>query len=72
MFEPEAFRKDVYCIEKSTCEIVGTLRSHRQTFEAPAVIRHPHNDPAPGELCPPMTPSHYAPGHSISAIQVLS
>jgi len=39
MFEREVFRKQMYCIEKSTCDIVGTFR-------------RPHSDSAPGELCP--------------------
>jgi len=47
MFEPEVFQKQIYCIEESTCDIVGTFwRSH--------------SDMAPGELClscpPPITP----------------
>jgi len=25
MFEPEIFRKQMYCIEESICDIVGTL-----------------------------------------------
>jgi len=40
MFELEVFRKQMYCIEESTCDIVGTFR-------------RPHSDLAPGELCPP-------------------
>jgi len=31
MFKPEVFRKQMYCIEESTCDIVGifdALRSH--------------------------------------------
>jgi len=42
----------MYCIEESTCDV--TLLG---LFGAPAVIRRPHGDLAPGELCP----SHYAP-----------
>ena len=38
MFEPEVFRKQIYCIE-DTCDIVGTFR-------------RPHNDTAPG-IVPP-------------------
>jgi len=34
MFEPEIFRKQIYCIEKSTCDIVGTFRRHPQSFGA--------------------------------------
>jgi len=39
MFEPEIFRKQKYCIEESTCDIVGTFRCTRS-----------HS--APGELLP--------------------
>jgi len=35
--EPELFRKQIYSIEESTCDIVGTFR-------------RPHSDSAPGEL----------------------
>jgi len=44
MFEPEVFRKQMYCIE----EFVTLLG----LFGAPAVIRRPHIDSAHGELCP--------------------
>jgi len=40
MFEPEFLRKQMYCIEESTCDIAGTFR-------------RPHSDSAPEELCPP-------------------
>jgi len=40
MFEPEVFREQIYCIEESVCDIVGTLWRL-------------HSDSAPGELCPP-------------------
>jgi len=42
MFEPEVFRKQMYFIEESTCDIVGTFRS-------PEVIRGPRN-------CAPLAP----------------
>ena len=48
MFEPEFFRKQMYSIEESTCDIVGTFRRPPQSsgaltqwFGAPIVIRHP-------------------------------
>jgi len=50
MFEPELFRKQMYCTEESTCDIV-------RTFRAPAVI--PHRGSAPGELWP--LPPFFAP-----------
>jgi len=44
VFEPEVFRKQMYCIEESTCDNVGTFRRS-------------HSDLAPGELFPPCLPS---------------
>jgi len=51
MFEPEVYRKQMYCIEKSTCDIAGTFRRPRQSFGVP------RNDSAP-----PVTwrPGNYA------------
>ena len=40
MLEIEIFRKQIYCVEESTCDFVGTLR-------------RPHCSSAPGELCLP-------------------
>ena len=40
MFEPGVFRKQMYCIEESACDIVETFR-------------RPHSVSAPGESCPP-------------------
>jgi len=54
MFEPEFFRKQIYCVEESTCDIVGTF------WRPPAVIRHPHIDLAPGKYAP-LSPRRYAP-----------
>jgi len=50
MFEPKVFRKQMYCIEESTCDIVGT-------FLRPAVIRRPHSDLDPGN-CAPLPPRY--------------
>jgi len=41
MLEPEVCRKQMYCIEESTCDNVGTFQ------------RPPRSDSAPGELCTP-------------------
>jgi len=49
MFVPEIFRKQMYCIEESICDIVGTLWRPPQWFGAPIVIRHPGN-------CAPLAP----------------
>jgi len=54
MFEPEVFRKQIYCIEEST-DIVGTFRRPRSHSVPPVEIRRPGN-------CAPLpTPSRYAP-----------
>ena len=59
IFEPEDLRKQMYCIEEGTCDIVGIFwrpRNHSgppQSFRAPRVIRRPGN-------CAPL-PFHYAP-----------
>ena len=45
VFEPEVFRKQMYCIEESTCDIVETFR-------------RPHKYSASGELCPLALPRY--------------
>jgi len=47
MLEPEVFWKQTYCVEESTCDIVGTFR-------------RPHSDSVLEELCPRF-PLRYAP-----------
>ena len=51
MFEPEVFRKQIFCIELSTCDIVLTFR-------------RPHGDSTPEELCP-LTPLFTALGWTV-------
>jgi len=46
MFEPKVFWEQMYCIEESICDIVGTLRQ-------PSVIRRPGN-------CALLAPRRYA------------
>jgi len=46
IFEPELFRKQIHCIEESTCDIFGTCRRPRSDSG-------PHIDSAPGELRSP-------------------
>jgi len=41
MFEPEVFRKQMYCIKESTYDIVVTFRRPPRSFGASAVIRRP-------------------------------
>jgi len=43
MFEPEVFRKQMFSIEESTCDIVRIFRCPPQWFRAPIVIRRPGN-----------------------------
>jgi len=47
MFEPELFRKQIHCIEETTCNISGT-------FRRPILTRRPGN-------CAPLSPPRYAP-----------
>ena len=49
MFEPEVFQKQMYRIERSTCDIVRTFWLPPQSFGAPVMIRHPGN-------CAPLSP----------------
>ena len=35
MFEFEVVRKQIYCVEESTCDIVGTFQDPPQSFGAP-------------------------------------
>ena len=55
MFGPEVFRKQMYCIEESTCDIVETFRQPRSHWASPAVIQRLGN-------CAPLTPPCQAPG----------
>jgi len=36
MFESEVFRKQMYCIEESACDILGNFQRLPQSFDAPA------------------------------------
>jgi len=71
MFEPDLFRRKIYCIEESrpTCDIFGTFRRTRSDSAPSVVIRRPHCGSAPGELCPP-SPPRYTP--AVNAILQLS
>jgi len=57
MFEPEVFWKQMYCIEESICDIVGTFRRPPQSFGASVVIRRPGN-------CSSLAPLRYAPANN--------
>jgi len=35
ILEPEVFRKEMYCDEESTCDIIGTFRRSLQSFGDP-------------------------------------
>jgi len=41
MFEPEVFRKQMCCVEGSTCDIVGLFGALRSDLAPPAVIQSP-------------------------------
>ena len=49
MFETEVFRRQMYWIEESACDIVWTFRPPPQWFGAPMVTRRPGN-------CSPLAP----------------
>jgi len=53
MFEFEVFRKQMYWIEENICDIFWTFWRPRSHSALPVVIRGPHSDSGPGELCPP-------------------
>ena len=38
MFEPEVFRKQMYCIEERTCDTVGTFWRPSQSFGARGIV----------------------------------
>ena len=58
VFEPEVFRKQIYCIEESTCDIFGTFRSPSQWSDTPIFIRSPG-------IVPPLALSGYDPGPNV-------
>jgi len=47
MSEPEVFRKQMCCIERSAGDIVGIFRRPRSDLA-------PHSDLGPGKLCDPL------------------
>jgi len=50
MFEPEVFRKQMYCIQESACDVVETFwRPHKHSVP-PAVCQSPQSDSAPVDL----------------------
>jgi len=61
-FAPHLGPKQMYCIEGSTCDIVGPFRRPTKWVGAPMVIRRPGN-------CAPLDPPHYAPSPCIDKVQ---
>jgi len=61
MFEPEIFRKEIYCIEESTCEIVRTFERRSRYLAPTAVIRRPGN-------YAPLQIRRYAPEHNCQVL----
>jgi len=43
MFEPEEFRKQIYCIEESTCDVTLLGHAPPESFGSLMVIRRPGN-----------------------------
>jgi len=67
-----SFGSIMYCFEKRTGDIFGTSRRPPQWFGVSRSDSAPHNNSAPGELCPPWPP-RYAPGyHSVNRIDELA
>jgi len=60
VFETEVFRKQMYCIEESTCYVVGTFGALCNDSVPHEVIRGAPSDSAPKELRP-LAPPRYAP-----------
>jgi len=38
MFEPEVFRKQIYCIKENTCDIFGTFRCSPQSIGPRGIV----------------------------------
>jgi len=57
MFKSKVFRKQMYCVEESTCEIF-------KTFPRPRSDLAPHSDSAPGELCTRYSPTPKVKSHA--------
>jgi len=51
MFEPEFFRKQMYCVVESTCDIVGTFRCPPLSFGARGIVSSSPPLYAPGYHC---------------------
>ena len=70
MFEPDVFRKQMYFIKESTCDIVRTFPHPLWSFGTPTVImRPPQWFVAPiviqrRGIVPPLPPLRYAPATS--------
>jgi len=56
MLEPEVIRKQKYCIEESTCDIVETFGTSRSHSALPAVILRPLVTGRQGNCSPLVTP----------------
>jgi len=64
MFEPEVFRKQMYCIEVLVT-LLGLFGALPQSFGAPRAIRRPGN-------CTPLAPRRYVPGLRFDFVSFLS
>jgi len=48
-----SFGRKFTVLKKVIVKLLGIFGGPSRHLASPAVIRRPHNDPAPGELCPP-------------------
>ena len=65
MFEPKVFRKQMYCVEESTCDTDGSFRRFPQSFGASIVF------PRPGNFAPPLAPPRYATESTIGTFLII-
>jgi len=58
MFDPDVFRKQIHCVEESTCNIVVTFRRPPQWFGAHGIVS-------------PLPPPRYAPVSSMAHFPII-
>jgi len=51
-----SFGRKFTVLKKVIVKLLGNFGGPSRHLASPAVIRRPHNDPAPGEFCPPVAP----------------
>ena len=66
VLETEFFRKQIYCIEESSCDIVRAFWRSSQPFGIPAVIWRPYSDSVPEDCAPVDPPPSLRPEPAVS------